>query len=189
MSHDDAKTAARRQAFAARKSAHAAGQGAAADHLLRAILAGPVGIVAGYMPIRTEIDPLPAMAALVTAGHRVCVPVIRAAATPLAFHEWTPEAEMIDGPFGARVPRDGAVLEPDTLIVPLVAFSSAGDRLGYGGGFYDRTLMGLRARKPVRAIGFAFAAQRMDLAPEPTDEPLDLIVTETGPLAPLRPRG
>ena len=186
---EDAKAALRRTAFAARKAANAAGPGEGVRHLLDALARGPVGVVAGYMPIRTEIDPLPAMRALADAGTRVCVPVIRAAATPLAFHEWTPEAEMIDGPFGARVPRDGAVLEPDTLIVPLVAFSPAGDRLGYGGGFYDRTLMGLRARKPVRAIGFAFAAQRMDLAPEPTDEPLDLIVTETGPLAPLRPRG
>ena len=184
---EDAKAALRRTAFAARKAAHAAGPGEGVRHLLDALAREPVGVVAGYMPIRTEIDPLPAMRALAEAGTRVCVPVIRAAGAPLDFREWTPDADLVDGPFGAKVPTRGDWLVPETLIVPLVAFDRSGNRLGYGGGFYDRTLARLRAAGPVRAIGFAYAAQEMDLAPEPTDEPLDLIVTERGSLAPHGP--
>jgi len=81
------------------------------------------------------------------------------------------------------------VVQPDTLIVPLVAFDDTGHRLGYGGGFYDRTLQKLRAMKPVRAIGFAYAAQRMPLIVESTDQPLDVIVTEHGSLAPSAVKG
>lgn len=88
---------------------------------------------------------------------------------------------MIDGPFGAQVPRAGVWVTPDVVIVPLVAFDRKGGRLGYGGGFYDRTLEGLRAQAPVVAIGYAFAAQEAeDLPLEPTDQPLDMIVTEAG---------
>lgn len=87
---------------------------------------------------------------------------------------------MIDGPFGALVPDTGEFVEPDILIVPMVAFDPRGFRLGYGGGFYDRTLERLRDVNPsVLAIGFAFAAQRLEAVPqEPTDQPLDMIVTE-----------
>ena len=87
---------------------------------------------------------------------------------------------MIDGPFGARVPAVEDWIEPEVLIVPLVAFDARGNRLGYGGGFYDRTLERLRAKRPTLAIGFAFDAQEADALPlEPTDQPLDLIVTES----------
>ena len=76
-------------------------------------------------------------------------------------------------------------IEPEILIVPLVAFDRKGGRLGYGGGFYDRTLQALRASRPTLAIGFAFAAQEADSLPlEPTDQPLDLIVTERGVITP-----
>ncbi|MBF9032403.1 5-formyltetrahydrofolate cyclo-ligase [Rhodobacterales bacterium HKCCE3408] len=178
------KSAHRTRAFAARKSAFEAGLGAgAADRLLAEI--GPVSgaVVAGYMAMRTEIDPLPAMEAL-SRNNRICVPVIEAAGQPLKFREWRPDAEMVDGPFGARVPAGGDWLTPGILIVPLVAFDRRLNRLGYGGGFYDRTLAGLRAAGPVRAIGFAFAAQELPEVPtEPTDQRLDAVVTETGTLA------
>ena len=86
---------------------------------------------------------------------------------------------MVDGPFGASVPALGEEIVPEIVIVPLVAFDRQGGRLGYGGGFYDRTLEGLRARGPVLAIGFAFGAQEAEGLPlEPTDQPLDMIVTE-----------
>jgi 5-formyltetrahydrofolate cyclo-ligase len=86
---------------------------------------------------------------------------------------------MVEGAFKALIPEGGAELVPSVLIVPLVAFDRRGFRLGYGGGFYDRTLEGLRARGPVTAIGFGFAAQEMAEVPiEPTDQRLDLIVTE-----------
>ena len=84
-----------------------------------------------------------------------------------------------------RCPLKGAWIDPEVLIVPLLAFDRQGYRLGYGGGYYDRTLERLRARHPVIAVGFAFAAQEVDAVPtEPTDEPLDLIVTETGVIIP-----
>lgn len=183
------KTELRKRAFAARKVAHAAGQGDATAHLLAEVLRQPAGIIAAYMAIRTEIDPMPAMHTLAQQGHRICVPVIVAEGQPLEFHEWTPDSVMIAGPFGAKTPENAEVLQPDTVILPLVAFDLAGNRLGYGGGFYDRTLQRLRAAKRVRAIGYAYAAQQLPLTPEPTDEVLDMIVTERGSLAPQQITG
>lgn len=181
------KAAARKAAFAARKAAFAEGQGNAAERLA-AVLAPCMGaVLAGYMPMRTEIDPLPAMAAHLAAGAggQVCVPVIPGQGQPLHFREWHPDAEMEVGAFGAQVPVAGEWLVPSVLIVPLLAFDWRGYRLGYGGGFYDRTLEGLRARGPVIAVGFAFAAQEVEEVPiEPTDQPLDLIVTECGVIRP-----
>lgn len=173
------KAAVRRAAFAARKAAFDLDRGGASG-MLSSVLAGYRGVpLAGYMPMRSEIDPLPAMAEAAAYGP-VAVPVIMAAAQPLRFSRWTPEAPMRDGPFGARVPEVEDFLEPEILIVPLVAFTRSGGRLGYGGGFYDRTLQGLRARRATLAIGFAYGAQQMQSLPlEPTDQPLDLIVTDT----------
>ena len=176
------KSALREAAFAARALAHATGQGRATDHLLAALAPHRGKVLAGYMPMRSEIDPLPAMAAW---DGPVCVPVVIARGQPLRFRAWTPGTRMVEGAFGALIPESGDWLVPQVLIVPLVAFDARGFRLGYGGGFYDRTLEGLRAAGPVPAIGFAFAAQRVDAVPtEPTDQPLDLIVTEAGLLRP-----
>jgi 5-formyltetrahydrofolate cyclo-ligase len=178
------KKNARAEAFARRKVAFAARSAADCDRL-KAVLADHAGkVLAGYMPMRTEIDCLPAMKAH---DGPVGVPVILAAATPLKFRSWTADAAMIAGEFGARIPENGEWVEPDVLIVPLLSFDRRGYRLGYGGGFYDRTLEGLRSRKPVIAIGFAFSAQEVDEVPiEATDQPLDLIVTEAGVFAPGR---
>ena len=177
------KAEARRAAFAARKAAFQAGQGQAAE-LLADYLSDQTGrVLAGYMPMRTEIDPLPAMAA-----HQgpVCVPVIPGPDMPLRFREWTPGCAMVPGDFGALIPAEGAWLEPEVLIVPLLSFDRRGFRLGYGGGFYDRTLERLRARGTTLALGFAFAAQEVAEVPiEPTDQPLDAVLTETG-LIPLQ---
>lgn len=182
----DIKSAARAAAFARRRAAFAAATSAQADHLDR-VLAAHRGVpVAGYMAIRTEIDPTPAMVRAAEHGP-VCVPVIEGTGLPLRFRAWTPGCAMIEGPFGAKIPRDGDWITPGIVIVPLVAFTRAGGRLGYGGGFYDRTLQGLRARGPVLAIGFAFAAQEDPALPlEPTDQPLDLIVTEAGLIDPAQ---
>jgi len=180
---EDEKKAARKAAFAARRTAHGqALDGAAQSHLSVLLAAHQGGVLAGYVPIRTEVDPLPVMAQWCGTGC-ACVPVISGAGQPLEFREWTPEARMTDGPFGAAVPAEGAWLRPDVVIVPLVAFDAQGRRLGYGGGFYDRTLERLRAAGPVFAVGFAYAAQRADTLPqERTDQPLDAIVTEQGVL-------
>ena len=183
MTPDDRKAAARKAAFAARKQAHESGVGHA-GHLSQ-VLAGYRGVaLAGYMAMRTEIDPTPAMEEAAAHGP-VCVPVIIGKGQPLKFREWAPGCRMISGEFGAHIPGTGAWIEPEILIVPLVAFSRQGGRLGYGGGFYDRTLEGLRAKRSTLAIGFAYAAQELpDLPLEPTDQPLDLIVTEQGVIEP-----
>jgi len=180
----EAKALARKRAFAARRAAHAEGlDGRAGAHLERLLAGLPAGsVVAGYMPIRTEISPLPVMAALVARGVAVCVPVIRGAGQGLVFSRWHPGAEMVAGPFGAPVPAQEVLLVPEALIVPLVAFDARGHRLGYGGGFYDRSFAALRrAGRPVAAIGFAYGAQQLpELPVEPTDQPLDAVVTEAG---------
>ncbi|MCX7644881.1 MAG: 5-formyltetrahydrofolate cyclo-ligase [Rhodobacteraceae bacterium] len=183
MSLDAQKAAARKAALARRREAAAAGDGGAGAARLAEVLRPHAGRpLSGYMPMRGEIDPLPAMAA-----HRgpVGVPVIEGRGLPLRFREWRPDAEMVEGPFGALVPAAGGWIEPEVLIVPLVAFDRRGYRLGYGGGFYDRTLARLRSRHPVVAIGFAWAAQEdPDLPVGPQDERLDLIVTEAGVIRP-----
>lgn len=172
------KAAARKAAFAARKAAFAAGQGQAAELLADVLAAHRGRALSGYMPMRTEIDPLPAMAAH---DGTVGVPVIMGAAQPLRFREWSPGCAMMAGEFGALIPAEGAWIEPQVVIVPLLAFDARGYRLGYGGGFYDRTLEGLRARHDIVAIGFAFASQEVEAVPiDATDQKLDLIVTETG---------
>lgn len=173
------KAMARKAAFARRKAAHGEGQGGAGAARLSAFLAPHRGkVVAGYMPIRTEIDPLPVMQELSAHGP-VVVPVIEGAGLPLRFRQWTPGCALVEGPFGAAIPAEGPWLEPEVVIVPLVAFDRAGGRLGYGGGFYDRTLEGLRARRSTLAVGFAYAAQEAESLPlESTDQPLDAIVTE-----------
>jgi 5-formyltetrahydrofolate cyclo-ligase len=178
-----AKSAARTAAFARRKAAHAdaARLTPPATAQLIAALSG-ARIVSGYMPIRTEIDPRPTMEALHSRGARLCLPVIEGKAMPLSFREWAPGDALIDGPFGALIPAGGETLTPDALIVPLAAFDRAGGRLGYGGGFYDRSLAQLRAAAPVLAIGFAYAAQQADALPqEPTDQPLTAIDTAAEP--------
>ena len=174
------KAEARKAAFARRKAAHdAAGPGEAAH--LSQVLAGHRGVpLSGYMAIRTEIDPLPAMEEAAAHGP-VCVPVIQRLGLPLKFSRWSPGCALKEGPFGAMIPEADEFIEPEILIVPLVAFDRRGGRLGYGGGFYDRTLEMLRAKRPTLAIGFAYAAQEAEALPlEPTDQPLDMIVTEAG---------
>ncbi|ABV94502.1 hypothetical protein Dshi_2769 [Dinoroseobacter shibae DFL 12 = DSM 16493] len=184
-----AKAEARKTGFARRKVAFDADRAAgfaglaAATEVLCDLLAGRAGPVAGYMPIRTEISPLPAMTRL-AAAREIGVPVIAAMGMPLDFHRWTPGAEMVAGPFGAQVPRAAQPMVPEVVIVPLVAFDATGGRLGYGGGFYDRTLAKLRSTGPVLALGLAYAAQQTDapLPVEATDIPLDGVVTEAGAL-------
>lgn len=179
------KTALRAQAKVAREEAHAqslAQGGAAARQavqLLLGFLQPHVGqVIAGYMPLGSELDPRPAMRELSMQGP-VAVPVVEAKAQPLRFDLWTPEAEMIPGAFGAAIPKTSNPVVPEVVIVPMLAFNRAGHRLGYGGGFYDRTLAKLRADGPVFAVGLAYAGQEAhELPVEPTDAPLDAIVTE-----------
>ena len=174
----DVKAVARAEAFARRAEAFAAGQGQAAEILADYLAAHRGKVLSGYMPMRSEIDPLPAMAA-----HQgpVGVPVILAKDSPLKFREWSPGCRLVQGAFKAMIPEEGAWVEPEVMIVPLLAFDARGYRLGYGGGFNDRTLEGLRARGPVLAVGFAFAAQEVAEVPiDQFDQRLDAVVTEKG---------
>lgn len=180
------KSAARKAAFAARKAAFDLDRGGAAG-LLSSVLAGYRGVpIAGYMPIRSEIDPLPAMCEAAAHGP-VAVPVIVAAGLPLRFSRWTLQGTYRAGPFGVDVPEVDDFLIPEIVVVPLVAFTRLGGRLGYGGGFYDRTLKELRATRATLAIGFAYGAQAAETLPlEATDETLDMIVTDTEVIEVLR---
>src|SRR5699024_8920221 len=149
------KAALRATAQARRRAAHAATPGAAQaarDHFIAAGLHDGARIVSAYRPIRSELDPEPLMLALIAHGCRLCLPVIEGKGLPLKFREWTPGVSMQAGPYGAQVPAEGAWLDPDLLIVPLLAFDACGQRLGYGGGFYDRTIARLGAAGEVRAI-------------------------------------
>lgn len=180
----DEKAAARKAAFARRKDADPELAAAANDRLTRVIRTCPGSTLAGYWPIRTEIDPRPTLETLSTT-HELCLPVVVAEATPLIFRRWTPGAALTANAFGTSIPREEEELEPDILIVPLAAFDALGFRLGYGGGFYDRTLDRLRAVRPVTAIGFAFECQETDHVPrEATDQALDMIVTERRTIRP-----
>ena len=178
------KANARKLGFERRKAAHEArGDCAnrATDHLLSYLADKGEGLViSGYMPIRTEIDVLPAMEALHGLGHRICVPIIVRPGLPLSFREWMPDGAMIDGPFGAKVPAGGDWLAPELLIVPLVSYDMQGFRLGYGGGYYDRSLELLRKKRPTLAVGYAYSGQMGEVPVEVTDQRLDAMVTEDG---------
>ena len=155
----------------------------AADHL--AIQPGT--IVAGTLPIRSELDPRPLMAALATRGARLCVPAL--VSGEIEFRELLRGARLEPQGFGTYAPgSDAAVLRPAVLLVPLAAFDRRGHRLGYGRGFYDRALRRLDGELgPVFACGLAFAAQEVEAVPdEPHDRALDLVVTESGVLRPGR---
>jgi len=140
---------------------------------------GSLGLVAGYWPIRGEFDPRPYLIRTLAAGALVALPVVTGPHAGLSFRRWTPEATMEAGTWGIPHPVAGPDVRPDTLLVPLVGFDARGHRLGYGGGFYDRTLAALHPR-PL-AIGLGFELSRLgDLAPRPNDHPMDIIVTEAG---------
>ncbi|MFG1438934.1 5-formyltetrahydrofolate cyclo-ligase [Xanthobacter sp. V0B-10] len=138
--------------------------------------------IALFASFRDEIDTLPLARALWARGALLALPVIVGRGMPLLFRAWHEGAEL--APAGAfRILTPGPEcpeVVPDALLVPLAAFDRRGLRIGYGGGFYDRTLAGLRRRGPVTAVGFAFACQQVDAVPaEPHDEAVDVMVTES----------
>ncbi|MBU6298905.1 MAG: 5-formyltetrahydrofolate cyclo-ligase [Alphaproteobacteria bacterium] len=146
------------------------------------LAATPGAVVSGYWPIRDEADPSALMAMLAAAGHPLALPRVAARGAPLAFHRWSPGDETLMDMFGLTEPLAGAeVLTPSVLLVPLLAFDAAGYRLGYGGGYYDRTLAGLRSSGDVLAVGVAYAGQEVGAVPHHDyDQRLNLIVTENG---------
>lgn len=174
MSLAAAKAALRAPALAAR--GRGGDQPALHARLIAALEPFAGQVLAGYWPMRGEADPRPALAA-----HQgpVCLPVVPGKAVPLIFRRWRGES-LVPGPFGTAHPDDSQPeLSPSVLIVPLAGFDRRGNRLGYGGGYYDRTLQLLRKTRAVTAIGLAFAVQELSAIPsEPFDQPLDVVVTD-----------
>jgi len=191
--HADAIASAKRELRAAARGARAAafarhGTAAAdrlAGHSLSFVHLDPAAVVSGFSAIGDEISALPLLTALGRLGHPLCLPVMQGRAMPLMFRTWSPGSPTREAVWGIQEPIETApAVEPDVLLVPLLAFDAAGYRLGYGGGFYDRTLEGLRARKRVIAIGLAFDEQRVDSVPHADgDQRLDWILTPSGPAA------
>lgn len=131
--------------------------------------------------MKDELDPRPLLSRLLELGCQCALPVVVGRDQPLLFREWAPHDTLEAGPFGTREPAsDAPEVTPGMLIVPLLAFDLRGFRLGYGGGFYDRTLRGLREdHEGCLAIGYAYADQQVDSVPvTDTDERLDWVVTE-----------
>ncbi|MPZ09447.1 MAG: 5-formyltetrahydrofolate cyclo-ligase [Kiloniellaceae bacterium] len=181
-------TARAQRAAAAAEDRAAGGPAATAlrDRVLAAVPLDPDAVVSAYWPMGSEIDPLPLLSALAERGIALALPAIRGAGEPLDFRAWKPGDTLQPAGFGTREPLAAAPpVQPKLLLVPLLAFDAAGYRLGYGGGFYDRSLALLRAAGNILAVGLAFAAQQVAALPrEATDQPLDLVVTERGLVTP-----
>jgi len=140
----------------------------------------PGTVVAGYSPINSELDPFPLMRLLADKGAALALPIIIARDHALIFRAWQPEEGLVRGPYGIFQPSsDAPDVDPDIVLVPLAAFDRAGHRIGYGRGYYDRTLQNLRIMKKITVIGLAFAVQEIEIVPRlPHDEQLDCVLTE-----------
>jgi 5-formyltetrahydrofolate cyclo-ligase len=141
----------------------------------------PGMIASGFMPLKSEINPLPLMRKLTDAGARLALPVVAGRGKPLIMRSWQWGEPLVPGVWGIREPPPTAPeLQPDILLVPLLAFDRRGHRIGYGAGYYDLTIAQLRAKKPIAAVGIAFAAQEVETVPRTAfDAQLDLVLTES----------
>jgi 5-formyltetrahydrofolate cyclo-ligase len=177
------KAELRREALARRDALPAAERARAAEAIAARALPVPLqsdSMVSGFMPMKSEINPLPLMRKLAAAGARLALPVVAGRGKPLIMRAWEIGEPLAAGVWGIRQPAPSAAeVAPDILLVPLLAFDRAGHRIGYGAGYYDMTIAALRARQAVVAIGLAFAAQEIAAVPAtPHDAPLDLVLTE-----------
>ena len=184
------KVELRRSAACQRKAAHAR-LGPSAGALLARnfqsnIDLAPAAPASGYAPIGNEMDVFPLLTALAAAGHPCALPVVTGAKTPLIFRQWEPGAPLTEAAFGVAVPAASSPeIVPAVVLVPMLAFDAKCRRIGYGAGYYDRTLAELRAGGPVLAIGIAYADQQVEEIPvDKFDQSLDMIVTERSILRP-----
>src|SRR3954469_8298687 len=178
----------RREAIARRDALSAANRAQAAEMIAaRAfpVSVAPGAIVSGFSPMKSEISPVPLMRKLADAGAGLALPVVAGKGKPLIMRAWAFGAPLASGVWGIREPTsDAPEVAPDILIVPLLAFDRRGHRIGYGAGYYDMTIAALRARKPIVAVGIAYAAQEIDAVPNtPSDARLDFLLTERETIA------
>jgi 5-formyltetrahydrofolate cyclo-ligase len=140
----------------------------------------PGTIVSGYSPMKSELNPVPLMRKLADAGASLALPVVQGRGLPLVMRAWQFGAPLKAGVWGIREPTaEAPAVDPDILLVPLLAFDRSGHRIGYGAGYYDLTVAALRARKAIVAVGLAYAAQEIAAVPAtPRDARLDLVLTE-----------
>lgn len=181
---EDAKAALRLRARAQRAGLREAAMGeaalAATRHFLEGIKLRPSDIIALYWPIREELDCKPLLTKLMDGLQPICLPVVLGDEQPLDMRLWEQGTALYPSGFGTLAPSEIAPrVEPDVVVMPLLGFDAKGTRLGYGGGYYDRTLAEMK--KHPLLVGYAFAAQELPFIPrEPHDLPLDAIVTEAG---------
>jgi len=184
LSFEEEKAALRKHSHAARAALSPAERAEAAQAVARAffdeIAYAPEDVIAGYWSIRDELDCQPILVRLMDSGQKVVLPVVLGGDAPLDMRVWEPDQPLYEAGFGTLAPADHAPrARPDLMLVPLLGFDKAGTRLGYGGGYYDRTVAAMR-RKPL-LVGLAFAAQEVARIPrEPHDIPLDAVITEQG---------
>ncbi len=172
-----AKQAVRQRMLAAREAWDPSCGNALAAHVLREMPPSAGAVVSGFWPIGQEIDIRPLLFALHELGHQIVLPETPKRGNPLVFRLWHPDAAMVQERFGTSRP-EGPVLAPDFLLVPLLAFDRRGYRVGYGAGYYDRTLSSLPGRP---RLGVAYAAQELDAVPAGDyDQRLDTVATERG---------
>jgi 5-formyltetrahydrofolate cyclo-ligase len=181
----EAKQRLREAAKRQRRAAHEAGAAAAAQAVIaqceRHVTLPSGAVVSGYWPAGAEFDVRPLLERLAAHGHPIVLPVVIERDAPLIFRVWRPGDPVVKGN-GAWVPEPSAAeREPDVLLVPLVGFDRRGTRLGQGAGYYDRTLLKLRAARAITAIGVGYAVQELsDIPTGSYDQPLDAILTEAG---------
>jgi 5-formyltetrahydrofolate cyclo-ligase len=177
------KDALRRESIARRDALPAAERAAAADAIAARefpLAIAPGALLSGFMPLKSEINPMPLMRKLAAAGAKLALPVVAGRGQPLVMRAWNMGESLAAGVWGIREPKsDAPQVDPDILLVPLLAFDRAGHRIGYGAGYFDLTILALRAKKAVVAVGIAFAAQEIPAVPATTrDARLDLVLTE-----------
>jgi 5-formyltetrahydrofolate cyclo-ligase len=177
------KAELRRDALARRDALPADARAAAAEAVAARpfpVDLPPGTVVSGFSPMRSEISPWPLLRRLAERGAMLALPVVMGRGRPLVFRAWAFGAPLASGVWGIREPlAEAPEVRPDIVIVPLAAFDRSGHRIGYGAGYYDLTLKGLRAAKTIVAVGLAFVAQEIAAVPfTARDERLDLVLTE-----------
>ncbi len=174
----------RKNLLAHRKAHHQAHAAAAGDALVEQFIAHsilPSGrfTIAAYLPVGSEIDPRPLLHYVQSNGHDLCLPFCHAADQAASFRAYQFGDALADDQLGIAAPVTNNPCQPDIVFLPLLAFDQHGNRLGRGGGTYDRTLQTLRAARPIRAIGLAYDMQMVDNCPvEPHDQTLDAVLSD-----------